>query len=101
MWRVVGIMLVTWLLLQVLTFIPGLLMSFVTTMMFGDSIELFSLKQNIDTIVTYTTQILVLPFLLGVYTVLYYDLRVRKEGYDLEMAIAEPYESPVYPYETN
>lgn len=100
-WRVVGIMLVTWLLLQVLTFIPGLLMSFVTTMMFGDSIELFSLKQNIDTIVTYTTQILVLPFLLGVYTVLYYDLRVRKEGYDLEMAIAEPYESPVYPYETN
>ena len=30
-------------------------------------------------------QVLIYPFFYAIFTVLYYDLRVRKEGFDLEM----------------
>ncbi len=41
--------------------------------------------QTINTVVRQIGLIAALPIQLGVYTLLYYDLRMRKEGYDLEL----------------
>ncbi len=42
-------------------------------------------QQLADQIASYLTSLLVLPFIATLATVLYYDLRIRKEGYDMEI----------------
>ena len=53
-------------------------------MLFDNSV----LFQGISSLVTYGVLIRVLPLQFTVFTLLYYDLRIRKEGYDLELKIA-------------
>jgi hypothetical protein len=43
------------------------------------------LYQALTALVTYLVLILILPLQFIIFTLMYYDLRVRKEGYDLEL----------------
>jgi hypothetical protein len=51
----------------------------------GDPIRHYVRNQIITTIIQQIGLILALPLQLAIYTLLYYDLRVRKEGYDIEV----------------
>lgn len=88
-WRVVGIAILLNILIQIVTLIPTSVLSGAISLIFEDPIKDFAIQQSLSTLVGYIAQILVLPFLLIGYTVLYYDLRVRKEGYDIELQTQE------------
>jgi hypothetical protein len=51
----------------------------------GDPLNNLVRNQAITTLVTQIGVILAQPIALSIYTLLYYDLRVRKEGYDIEV----------------
>ena len=55
--------------------------------LFGMLLNNSVLYQSIASLVTYGVLILVLPLQFIIFTLLYYDLRIRKEGYDLELKI--------------
>ncbi|MCC6930334.1 MAG: hypothetical protein IT359_15220 [Gemmatimonadaceae bacterium] len=68
----------------ILLFIPGMAIgAFVVAGAGGDVTE--STLQLLAQLVVSVLQILVFPFFYALTTVLYYDMRVRKEGFDLEM----------------
>lgn len=79
-WRILGALLVA----LVLLLIPGIALG--SLMVAGASAELAEETLALAAmIVTAFLQILVYPYFYVLTTVLYYDLRVRKEGLDLEM----------------
>lgn len=84
-WRVLGIILVVSLLTSIVIGIPSGLIGSLIGLVFSDPIEHFVIRQTLSTMVGYLAQIIVLPIQLIAYTLLYFDLRVRKEGYDLEL----------------
>ncbi len=88
-WRVAGIWLLMYVLVWILTLIPSTILGGVVGLVFNNPIEDFVPRQSLTALVGYLSQILVLPPLLASYTLLYYDLRVRKEGYDLELRSQE------------
>ncbi|MFP4435835.1 MAG: glycerophosphoryl diester phosphodiesterase membrane domain-containing protein [Chloroflexaceae bacterium] len=88
-WRVLGTVLLISLLVQILVIIPGLISGGVIGFVFSDPQD-FAIQQSLSTLVGYITQILFLPISIIAYTLLYYDLRVRKEGYDLQL-LAQDY----------
>jgi Membrane domain of glycerophosphoryl diester phosphodiesterase len=85
-WRCLGIVL----LVSAFIFIVSLIVQLPLTMLAALSGTLVGnsiLYQSISSLVTYSVQILVLPLQFIIFTLLYYDLRIRKEGYDLELKI--------------
>lgn len=67
-----------------LLFIPGMAIgAFAVASASGDMTE--SMQQVMAQLIVSVLQILVYPFFYALTTVFYYDLRVRKEGFDLEM----------------
>lgn len=91
-WRTLGIYLLLTLLVQVIVGVPVGTASFAINSAIGsptDPLDNFVLRQSLINIIAYTAQILILPLQLTAFTLLYYDLRVRKEGYDLELRSAE------------
>jgi hypothetical protein len=84
-WRVLGVALLLALLAYILVGVPGGIASFVLGIVFPDPVRDFALRQSLTTLIGYLSQIVVLPLQLIAYTLLYYDLRVRKEGYDIEL----------------
>jgi hypothetical protein len=84
-WRVLGIMFLLLLLLYILVGLPTGIASVVIQLVFPDPVRHFALRQSLSTLIGYLSQIVVLPLQLVAYTLLYYDLRVRKEGYDIEL----------------
>jgi hypothetical protein len=92
---VLGIYLLLTLLVFVLTIVPAGALSFVIGFVFSDPSEII-IQQSLSNLVSYSMQILVLPLSVIGITVLYYDLRVRKEGEDLQM-MAQNYELPNTP----
>lgn len=46
-------------------------------------------SQIVDTTVQVASSVLLTPFFVAALTVLYYDLRIRKEGYDLELLASQ------------
>ncbi len=90
-WRVLGIVVLLMILVQIVVWIPVIIISMVLSLMLGgaaDPLQNYLLRQSITLLTTYAAQILVLPISLSAYTLLYYDLRVRKEGYDLQLRAA-------------
>jgi hypothetical protein len=87
-WRVLGIMLLLLLLLYILIGVPTGIAGVVIQLVFPDPVRHFAMRQSLSTLVGYLSQIVVLPLQLVAYTLLYYDLRVRKEGYDIELLAA-------------
>ncbi len=85
-WRTFGILL----LIGVLTF----LITFVPTSIFGAIYGAIAIRsgeppnfvqqQLVNSVIQAITSVLVTPFSLIAYTLMYYDLRIRKEGFDLE-----------------
>jgi hypothetical protein len=91
-WRTLGIYLLLSILVQIIVAVPVGTASFAINFALGDPsdpLDNFALRQSLTAIISYAAQILVLPLQLTAFTVLYYDLRVRKEGYDLELRSAE------------
>jgi MFS family permease len=88
-WRVAGIWLLMYVLVWILTLIPSTVLGGVIGFIFNHPVHDFVPRQSLTTLVGYLAQIVVLPPLLASYTLLYYDLRVRKEGYDLELRSLE------------
>jgi hypothetical protein len=84
-WRVLGIMLLLLLLLYILVGVPTGIAGVAISIIFPDPVRHFALRQSLSTLIGYISQIVVLPLQLVAYTLLYYDLRVRKEGYDIEL----------------
>jgi hypothetical protein len=87
-WRVFGIVIVISLLIQTLILVPTSSLSAGIGFVFSTP-ETFVIRQSLLTIISYLLQTVVLPFNLIAYTLLYYDLRVRKEGYDLQLRVAK------------
>lgn len=75
--KILVTMLVSYLLLLIPTMIVGVLAAVLT--LFGGS------SQIVTGVIAGVLTVFVYPFLYVVLTVLYYDLRVRKEGFDLEL----------------
>jgi hypothetical protein len=86
-WRVVGIVLVLYILVQAITLIPTSALGGAIGIIFDDPIQDMMMRQTLSTLVGYLAQIVVLPLLLIGYTLLYYDLRIRQEGYDLQLRV--------------
>jgi hypothetical protein len=86
-WRVLGIAVLMYLMVWILTLIPSAVLGGVVGVVFSDPLRDLVLRQTFSTLVGYATQILVLPPLFIAYTLLYYDMRIRYEGYDLSERI--------------
>ena len=81
-WRVAGILFLLCIFIYILTVIPTSAIQFGATALFFGSLLLPTVLNSIvATLVTMVTE----PLQYAVLTLLYYDLRVRKEGFDLEM----------------
>jgi hypothetical protein len=88
-WRTVGVMLLMFILTYLLSTLPTTMVSFALTFSSGGALDSLTRNQVITTLVAYIGLIVALPLQLAVYTLLYYDLRVRKEGYDLELQVQQ------------
>ena len=84
-WRVLGIVGAMTVLIYILAGIPTTIVNFALTAIGGDPLDNLTRNQAIATLVSQIGIILTQPIALTVYTLLYYDLRVRKEGYDIEL----------------
>ena len=84
-WRTLAIMVLMGILVYIIAAIPTAITSFALTLTSGNALSNLVRNQIITTLMAQIGQILVLPLQLAIYTLLYYDLRVRKEGYDLEL----------------
>ena len=70
--------------MYVVTAVPTFAVQWGSAFAFGGS---FAMMMIANTVVSETISTVVSPLLYIVLTVLYYDLRIRKEGLDLQMRI--------------
>jgi hypothetical protein len=84
-WRALGLIVLLFLLAYVISAIPTSMVSFALQLISAGDLTALMRNQAIVSGIAVLGQILVLPFQLVIYTMLYYDLRMRKEGYDLEL----------------
>jgi hypothetical protein len=85
-WRSLGILLLVYAFIYIVSLIvqlPLIILGAFFGMLLNNSV----LYQSVASLVTYGVLILVLPLQFIIFTLLYYDLRIRKEGYDLELKI--------------
>ncbi len=89
-WRVFGTLLLLYLIVSVASYAITLVPNLVVMLVLSESYPLLaqSLAQGISSV----AQILVRPVLMIGFVLIYYDLRIRKEGFDLVM-LAEAMES--------
>lgn len=82
-WRILMVVVAVSLLTYLLTTIPALLLNWVLTLV--GMPNLLSAAQIASIVVTQLGLMLAMPIQLAIYTLLYYDMRVRHEAYDLEL----------------
>jgi hypothetical protein len=82
-WRIAAVVVAVSLLSALLTRIPVMLLSW-TVVFFGLS-DLLVAAQLGGMVISQVGLMLAMPIQLAIYTLLYYDMRVRHEGYDLEL----------------
>jgi len=80
-WRTLGYLLVIGLMVFFISLVPTLLFVTPVQFIFPDQI---ALQLLVSSLVGAVTSVIITPFSLIAYTLMYYDLRVRKEGFDLE-----------------
>jgi hypothetical protein len=85
-WRSLGIFLLVYAFIYIVSLVVQLPLVVIGAF-FGMLLNNSVLYQSIASLVTYGVLILVLPLQFIIFTLLYYDLRIRKEGYDLELRI--------------
>lgn len=86
--HVVGTLLVLCILLVVLTSVPPMIF-YQMLVWFTDLTSGSAAYQSLTTLVSSSVNILTLPLQVAVVTLLHYDVRVRTEGYDLELRVQE------------
>jgi hypothetical protein len=88
-WWILGFMLILTLFAQLLVTIPSTVINIGVRFLLGDSIDPMSTGSPIDTIIQslvgVATSLIYLPLQLIAITLVYFDLRVRTEGFDLAM----------------
>lgn len=84
-WRTIGSVLLMLLLWGALYLVPSAICYVVLRIIFPDSVGSYTTRQPIQMLVSYTAQILATPFAYIGYTLIYFDLRARAEGYDIEV----------------
>jgi hypothetical protein len=57
-------------------------------------IDQFTISQTLNLLITYAIEMLLIPLFMITYTLLYFDTRIRKEGYDLHMQMQQSAPSP-------
>ena len=83
-WRTLGIVLLVFLFAYIIALIvqlPVLAVLAISGAMFRN----LTLYQFVNLLVAYGVTLVILPLQFIIFTLLYYDLRVRKEGYDIEV----------------
>ncbi len=83
-WRTLGIILLVGVFAYIISLIIQLPVIALVTLT-GIMLSNFVLYQTINVLTTYLGMMLILPLQFTIFTLLYYDLRIRKEGYDLEV----------------
>ena len=84
-WRALGVLVLMGILTYLISQFPASIISFGITLASGGALDNLMLNQVITMVLVQLGELLALPLQLAVYTLLYFDLRVRKEGYDLEL----------------
>jgi hypothetical protein len=84
-WRVLGIVATISILIYILAGLPTTIVNVALSFAGGDPLDNLVRNQAITTLVSQIGTILAQPIALTIYTLLYYDLRIRKEGYDIEI----------------
>jgi hypothetical protein len=84
-WRTLAITVLMYVLAYIIAGIPSAIVSFALQLLSGNSLDAVLRNQIIVSVIAQVGQIVVLPLQLVIFTMLYYDLRVRKEGYDIEL----------------
>jgi hypothetical protein len=85
-WRSLGILLLVYAFMYIVSLVVQLPLV-AAGALFGMLFNTSGIYQGIVSLITYGVLILVLPLQFIIFTLLYYDLRIRKEGYDLELKI--------------
>lgn len=80
-WRTLGYVLVIALVVFFIAGVPALVITLPLQFLIPDQLML---QTVINTVVSTILNVIVTPFGLIAYTLMYYDLRIRKEGFDLE-----------------
>lgn len=83
-WRSLGIVLLVYIFASLISTVvqfPLLALAAASGFVFNN----LGLSQGLNILATYAVLILILPLQFIIFTLLYYDLRMRKEGYDLEL----------------
>jgi signal transduction histidine kinase len=83
--RAIGIVLLMLLLWGALYLAPPVICYVVLQMLFPDPVGSYATRQPIQMLVSYIALILATPFAYIGYTLIYFDLRARAEGYDIEL----------------
>jgi hypothetical protein len=83
-WRTLGIVLLVFVFAYIIALIVQLPVLAVLAIS-GALINNLTLYQFVNVLAAYGVTILILPLQFTIFTLLYYDLRVRKEGYDIEV----------------
>jgi hypothetical protein len=91
-WRTLALVLVLSLINAVISAGPAYLL----TLIVGMATRSFDpvLTAAVTAVVTIITEALFIPLSLTAYTLYYFDLRVRKEGFDIETAVSQRYSYP-------
>ncbi|NOK59592.1 MAG: hypothetical protein GFH27_549285n116 [Chloroflexi bacterium AL-W] len=84
-WRTFGILFIMVILAYIVYGIPTTIIQLGIAFVGGFSPESQILGQNIAVLVAQIGYIIALPLQFVTYTLLYYDLRIRKEGFDIEL----------------
>ena len=84
-WRALAITVLMYILAYIIAGIPASVISFALQLLSAGDLTAVMRNQAIVSGVALLGQIIVIPLQLVIYTLLYYDLRMRKEGYDLEL----------------
>lgn len=80
-WRILGYLLVIGLLVFFISLVPSLLITTPVQFLLQDQPQV---QLVIQSVVSALVSVFITPFSLITYTLLYYDLRIRREGFDLE-----------------
>lgn len=80
-WRTLGYLMTIGLLVFIISAVSGAVLSVPLQILLSDQLMLQTL---LNTVVGTLLNVIITPFGLIAYTLMYYDLRIRKEGFDLE-----------------
>lgn len=87
-WRVLGIVIILGIMVSIIAVIPSMMFSIMIQLVFNPFTDA-AIVQTLNTLMSYLINIFTTPIYLVGLTLLYYDLRVRKEGYDMELMMQQ------------